>query len=74
MADSNNMYGANLKEYALDVLHNKQIARSTFINWQGVIRIYLLRIINSRPIQLKSIIWFQRSIQIQELKGQFFKP
>ena len=22
MTDSNNMYGANLKEYALDVLHN----------------------------------------------------
>jgi hypothetical protein len=32
------MYGANLKEYALDVLRNKQIARSTFVNWQGVIR------------------------------------
>jgi hypothetical protein len=38
MTDSNNMYGANLKEYALDVLRNKQIARSTFINWQGVIK------------------------------------
>jgi hypothetical protein len=30
MTDSNNMFGANLKEYALDVIHNKQIARSTF--------------------------------------------
>jgi F0F1-type ATP synthase gamma subunit len=38
MTNSNNMYGANLKEYALDVLRNKQIARSTFINWQGVIK------------------------------------
>jgi len=38
MTESNNMYGANLKEYALVVLRNKQLARSTFINWQGVIR------------------------------------
>jgi hypothetical protein len=29
MANSNNMYGANLKEYALEILKNKQIARST---------------------------------------------
>lgn len=26
MANSNNMYGANLKEYALEVLRNKQVA------------------------------------------------
>jgi hypothetical protein len=32
MANSNNMYGANLKEYALDVLKNKQVARSTILN------------------------------------------
>ena len=38
MANSNNMYGANLKEYALDVLKNKQVARSTMINWTGVIK------------------------------------
>ncbi len=38
MANSNNMYGANLKEYALDVLKNKQVARSTMINWSGVIK------------------------------------
>jgi hypothetical protein len=38
MTDSNNLYGVNLKEYALDVLRNKQIARSTFIDWQGVIK------------------------------------
>jgi hypothetical protein len=36
MTDSNNMYGANLKEYALDVLRNKQIVRSTYTNWQVV--------------------------------------
>ena len=29
MANSNNMYGVNLKEYALEVLRNKQVARST---------------------------------------------
>jgi len=38
MANSNNMYGANLKEYALEVLRNKQVARSTMINWTGVIK------------------------------------
>jgi hypothetical protein len=26
MANNNNMYGANLKEYALEVLRNKQVA------------------------------------------------
>jgi hypothetical protein len=38
MANSNNIYGANLKEYALEVLRNKQVARSTMINWTGVIK------------------------------------
>ena len=38
MAISNNMYRANLKEYALEVLRNKQIARSTMNNWTGIIK------------------------------------
>ncbi len=38
MANRHNMYGANLKEYTLEVLRNKQEARSTMINWTGVIK------------------------------------
>ena len=38
MANSNNMYGVNLKEYALEVLRNKQVARFTMINWTDVIK------------------------------------
>jgi hypothetical protein len=38
MANGNNMYGVNLKEYALEVLRNKQVARSTMINWTGDIK------------------------------------
>ena len=33
---------ANLKEYALDVLKNKQVARSTMINWTGAENFYFV--------------------------------